>query len=198
MKMHHLVKTETIDTLRKVAADIQDRAERVLDHFGCSPEDIERANSESMILVRYPERGTVELLVRDWAILRAWSALACVDEFLQQIDIDINPAILQILQGLKDIQGAEQEMQFEFANKWGEETGRSDTARNAAKAKHAKQPVQKAKLFVKECWVEWQADSSKYPSAAAFSRDMLEKMPSELTSEVVVTRWVRQWAKERE
>lgn len=63
----------------------------------------------------------------------------------------------------------------------------------AANAKHDKDPKQAVKRQVRELWQLWEVSSTKYPSIAAFARDMCDKWPDLLTSEVVVSRWVRDW-----
>lgn len=73
----------------------------------------------------------------------------------------------------------------------------SQRASNRAKERHARDPRRRARNFVHECWLEWQSKPSQYPSAAAFARAMLDKEPDTLKSEVVVTRWVREWAKDK-
>lgn len=72
------------------------------------------------------------------------------------------------------------------------ESGRQKMVR-AAKAKHSKDPRQQAKLQVRELWQHWEQTPSRYPSIAAFARDMCEKWPNHIASEVVVARWVRDW-----
>ncbi|MDO9313355.1 MAG: hypothetical protein Q7T97_02270 [Burkholderiaceae bacterium] len=72
----------------------------------------------------------------------------------------------------------------------------SQRASNRAKVRHAKDPRRLARDFVYQCWLDWQAKPSQYPSAAAFARSMLDKEPDTLKSEVVISRWVRGWAKE--
>lgn len=65
----------------------------------------------------------------------------------------------------------------------------------AARARHSKDPRQQVKLQVRELWEKWELSPATYPSAAAFSRDMCDKWPEHLRSEVVVSRWVREWKK---
>lgn len=72
------------------------------------------------------------------------------------------------------------------------ESGRQKMVR-AAKAKHSKDPRQHAKLLVRDLWQHWEQAPSNYPSIAAFARDMCEKWPDHIASEVVVARWVRNW-----
>lgn len=72
------------------------------------------------------------------------------------------------------------------------ESGRQKMVR-AAKAKHSKDPRQHAKLQVRDLWQRWEQTPSSYPSIAAFARDMCEKWPDHIASEVVVARWVRDW-----
>ena len=70
---------------------------------------------------------------------------------------------------------------------------------HAMKARYAKDTdgKQAAKKWVKECWRDWKAKPEKYKNASAFARDMLDKQPDRLTTEVVVSRWVRDWEKEK-
>lgn len=71
----------------------------------------------------------------------------------------------------------------------------SERASMRARARHARDPRQVARAFVHECWLAWQAKPEQYVSAAAFARAMIDKEPDTLKSEVVITRWVREWAK---
>lgn len=65
----------------------------------------------------------------------------------------------------------------------------------AARAKHSQDPKQQVKLLVRELWQQWEAKPVSYRSIAAFARDMCGKWPDQITSEVVVARWVRGWRK---
>ena len=71
---------------------------------------------------------------------------------------------------------------------------RAASARRAADARHAADPKQAAKASVYECWQKWHAEPTRYASAAAFARDMLDKQ-LDLESETVIARWVRRWSK---
>lgn len=62
----------------------------------------------------------------------------------------------------------------------------------AAKAKRARDPKVAAKAEVEDCWKRWQAKPSRYPSKAAFSRDMLSKFEC-LSSARVIEDWCREW-----
>jgi len=68
----------------------------------------------------------------------------------------------------------------------------SEIARKNARRRHKLDPKQGDKAFVHDCWTEWQRDQSKYPTVAAFARDMLEKTEY-LVSTDVIERWVRLW-----
>lgn len=72
----------------------------------------------------------------------------------------------------------------------------SARASDRAKIRHARDPKRQAKDFVRECWERWQRAPSEYKNPTAFARAMLDKQPDLLKSEVVVTRWERQWRKE--
>lgn len=63
----------------------------------------------------------------------------------------------------------------------------------AANAKHDRDPRQEVKRQVRDLWQLWETSPTKYPSVAAFARDMCDKWPDLLVSEVVVSRWVRDW-----
>lgn len=68
----------------------------------------------------------------------------------------------------------------------------------AMQARYAKDTdgKQAIKRWVKACWQDWKTQPERYKNASAFARDMLDKQPERLTTEVVVTRWVRDWEKE--
>lgn len=85
---------------------------------------------------------------------------------------------------------------MEMAKHFEMESSREKMAR-AARARHKKDPRQQAKRQVLELWRRWENSPSNYASAAAFARDMCDKWPDLLTSEVVVSRWVRDWRKTR-
>jgi hypothetical protein len=72
----------------------------------------------------------------------------------------------------------------------------SEVARKAALARHAHSPKAKVKQLVRECWLAWEKSPSQDPSTAAFSRSMLDKWPDDLTSEAVISGWVRSWRNE--
>lgn len=76
-----------------------------------------------------------------------------------------------------------------------EAESRRVTKVRAANAKHDKDPKQAVKRQVRELWQLWEASSTNYPTITAFARDMCDKWPDLLTSEVVVSRWVRDWKK---
>lgn len=84
---------------------------------------------------------------------------------------------------------------MEMALYFNMEGGREEK-RRAARARHAKDPKQSVKQEVRGLWRRWEDEPSRYPSIAAFARDMCNKWPESLTSEIVVSRWVREWKKE--
>lgn len=81
---------------------------------------------------------------------------------------------------------------MEMAIHFEAEAGRQRMVR-AAQAKHRKDPRQHVKLQVRAMWQQWDKSPSSYPSTAAFARDMCDKWPDHIASEVVVARWVRDW-----
>lgn len=69
---------------------------------------------------------------------------------------------------------------------------------NAAKARYTrdKDGKQALKAWVYECWQAWQLNTTNYKGDTEFARDMLDKEPDKLKSEVVITRWARKWKSE--
>lgn len=67
--------------------------------------------------------------------------------------------------------------------------------KNAAKKRWEADPKTERKLFVKECWKEWQEKPARYKSKASFALDMLKKC-EELESQKVIENWCRDWEKE--
>lgn len=64
---------------------------------------------------------------------------------------------------------------------------RRDRAINAVKTRHANENG-KDKSLVRECWTEWQINPDRYPTKAAFDRDMLGKVES-VTSIKTISAW---------
>ncbi len=52
-----------------------------------------------------------------------------------------------------------------------------------------------AKEFVKACWLQWQAEPSRYRNPTAFATDMLEKF-EDLKSHDVIMQWARDWKRD--
>ena len=65
----------------------------------------------------------------------------------------------------------------------------------AAIEKLRRDPKQREKTFVRECWDEWQENPGNYKSKAAFARDMLSKC-EHLESAKKIEDWCRQWTAE--
>lgn len=61
-----------------------------------------------------------------------------------------------------------------------------------ARLRHARDPRQKEKGFIRECFDAWQLQPGRYKTTAAFARDMLEKC-QHLTSQRKIEDWVREW-----
>lgn len=71
---------------------------------------------------------------------------------------------------------------------------KTSAARNSARVKVARDPRQRDKAFVLQCWKEWKADPSRYKNKTKFARDMLDKC-QHLESEKKITDWCREWEK---
>ena len=50
------------------------------------------------------------------------------------------------------------------------------------------------KALVKECWLDWQKDKSRYKTQILFANDMLDKFIN-LKSTKVIERWCSEWKK---
>ena len=70
-----------------------------------------------------------------------------------------------------------------------------DRARLAVAKKLAKDPKQKDKVLVRECWDAWKNEPDRYKGKAAFARDMRDKFPN-LESQPVIEGWCRTWERE--
>lgn len=76
------------------------------------------------------------------------------------------------------------------------EQEKSFAARRAAKERLKRDPKQRDKKFVLDCWVEWQAKPSNYLSKAEFARDMLQKC-AYLKSNKKIEDWCREWEQKK-
>ena len=76
---------------------------------------------------------------------------------------------------------------------------RAEIAKKGAYAKLAKDPKQKEKALVRECWDAWQKRPSNhkdnYKGNSAFALDMLDKFES-LENQAVIVRWCVKWTQE--
>lgn len=72
---------------------------------------------------------------------------------------------------------------------------RSRLAFEAATEKYRRDPKQREKAFVRECWEQWQKNPISYESKASFARDMLSKC-EHLVSTKKIEDWCRQWEAE--
>jgi hypothetical protein len=68
-------------------------------------------------------------------------------------------------------------------------------ALEGAKKRHANDPKQREKQFVRERFLEWEADPKRYKSIAKFAQDMLDKL-EHLESQRVIEEWVRGWRRQ--
>ena len=72
---------------------------------------------------------------------------------------------------------------------------RSKLAADSAMARYKKDPKQKEKIFVKECWAIWQTRPDSYDGKASFARAMLDKC-EHLQSQKKIEDWCRAWEAE--
>jgi hypothetical protein len=76
------------------------------------------------------------------------------------------------------------------------EKAKSELAKQAVKAKLLNSPKQKAKEFIKDCWLTWQEEPERYKSKAEFAREMLkQEQCKSLVSQIKITDWCRGWEK---
>lgn len=71
---------------------------------------------------------------------------------------------------------------------------RSALGKKAANAKLKKDPKQAEKMFVLECWNEWNEGKRHFETKAAFARAMMEKC-EKLENVKVIEDWCRKWEK---
>lgn len=69
---------------------------------------------------------------------------------------------------------------------------RRELAYRGATERLKRDPRQKEKQFIFECWENWQQHPASYASKAAFARDMLTKC-EHLTSQKKIEDWCREW-----
>jgi hypothetical protein len=72
------------------------------------------------------------------------------------------------------------------------QSAKTDFAYRGVNAWKDRNPKQKDKNFVFQCWQQWQKKTHSYPSKAAFARDMLTKC-EHLTSQKKIEDWCREW-----
>lgn len=103
---------------------------------------------------------------------------------------------LTLEDGMSMWEMAEEDFRREIADlKCTESEIRSRIGKAAAAARLSKDPKQRAKEWVFECWKDWQKRPDAYPSQAAFARSMLEKELG-LTSQPSIEAWCREWKKQ--
>ena len=76
-----------------------------------------------------------------------------------------------------------------------EKRARRNLARKAAMERLKRDPKQKEKLFVRECWDNWQEKPDSYKGKTSFAKDMLSKYEN-LENQTVIVRWCGVWEKE--
>lgn len=59
--------------------------------------------------------------------------------------------------------------------------------------RHRDDPKATEKALIHGCWKAWEAEPAKYPSVAAFARDMVDKVKHLKGDVQVIARWVREW-----
>lgn len=67
-------------------------------------------------------------------------------------------------------------------------------SQKAARARWEDDPKSEEKAFVKECWLEWVADPSRYSSKANFLRDMHQKLESLTLNRSTLNDWIKNWS----
>ncbi|MFZ2999141.1 MAG: hypothetical protein WA071_02245 [Undibacterium umbellatum] len=80
---------------------------------------------------------------------------------------------------------------------------RSEFASRSAIERHKRDPKQKAKSFIKECWSEWQEKPARYNKQSEFVIDVLSKIETNESGEPIVSfdtvlkKWIPNWTKEK-
>ncbi|WP_143053092.1 hypothetical protein [Nitrosovibrio tenuis] len=126
---------------------------------------------------------------------------AYTELFLFHALIEIDNALICIDLGSTDAVSAAIEAANALSNAMAIESGsdklqkaRQEMAYQGAIARIKRDPKQKEKSFVFDCWQKWQQSPTIYSSKAAFARDMLEKC-EHLASQKKIEDWCREWEK---
>lgn len=118
-------------------------------------------------------------------------ALREIDDSLIGIELDGRGAVVAAVEATNALSNA-------IAISAGDERlidARKLFAYEAAIARIKRDPKQKEKAFVRECWERWALKGeSSYKSKAAFARDMLDKC-EHLESQKKIEDWCREWEK---
>ena len=80
---------------------------------------------------------------------------------------------------------------------------RSEFASRSAIERYKRDPKQKAKSFIKECWDQWQENPNRYNKQSDFAIDVLSKIDTNengdpiVSFDTVLKKWIPMWTKEK-
>lgn len=136
-----------------------------------------------------PQQGELSRRIR---ISLLFSCLKSIDAVVMAMCIGGDGAVSSAIAAAKSLANFE-------AFVWGDDSlaiMRSKLAANSAMARHKKDPKQKEKTLVRECWADWQSRPEIYKGKADFARAMLDKC-EHLTSQKRIEDWCRMWEREQ-
>jgi hypothetical protein len=135
-------------------------------------------------------KGTSEPLEPSIAMMYYVVALKKVDEAILSVMCGGNGTACHAVVALESLKAGEALENYSDTKR----QTFSDWGRRARAKSLEVDPRQKEKLFIRDCWSEWQKQPSNYRSKAAFAKDVIEKCQF-LVSTKVVENWCREWSK---
>lgn len=161
----------------------------VIDFDWSDAEDQQVVEVAWQLMFAVPSSVDVDL----YAELFLFRTLRAIDDAIIAMDLDSMDAISLAIDAANSLANA-------TAITSGSEKlqkARQDMAYQGAIARLARDPRQREKKFVYECWLDWQKQPDKckrYKGKAAFARDMLSKC-EHLASQKKIEDWCRNWEK---
>ncbi len=190
-----------LDELRKLLCEVHSRGGLVLrDEKGqrISPDIRKIADGQVAPLAwavfsspRHEERPDegVRNVFRE---LFLFNALREIDDALIRIALDDREAVVAAVEASNALSNAVAIASVDEQRA----DARRQLAYEGAIEKLRRDPKQREKAFVRECWEKWQQKLDAYRSKAAFARDMLNKC-EHLESAKKIEDWCRQWEASR-
>lgn len=189
---------EFIDAVRRLLPEMLASGKLVLQGKRSSPKDVDWTTIEDDSVIGIAWQVFEKTKIKHEAIdnnyyimVMAIHALIEIDNALIALKLGESGAVVaaceaaNALSNLHALDSGDQKLQ----------EARRDLAYRGAIARIERDPKQKEKTFIYECWQRWQQSPETYASKAAFARDMLSKC-EHLTSQKKIEDWCREWESE--